>query len=40
MSNYGDDELIKILIDKGADVNAKDKAGNTALMIAVGFYQY
>jgi ankyrin repeat protein len=29
-------EMVKALIDKGADVNAKDKDGQTALMLAAG----
>jgi ankyrin repeat protein len=32
----GDANLLKLLLDKGADVNAKNKAGATALMWAVG----
>jgi ankyrin repeat protein len=29
-------EIVKFLVAKGADVNAVDRAGNTALMRAVG----
>ena len=31
----GREEIVKYLIDLGADVNAKDKEGKTALMLAV-----
>lgn len=33
-TKYGDLEMVKSLVDYGADVNAKDKYGQTALMIA------
>ncbi|MGC2423670.1 MAG: ankyrin repeat domain-containing protein [Nitrospirota bacterium] len=32
---YGDVEAVKSCLAKGADVNAKDKAGGTALMVAI-----
>ncbi len=32
---YGDAEAVKSLLAKGADVNAKDKGGGTALMMAI-----
>ena len=28
-------ELLKLIIDKGADINAKDNKGKTALMLAI-----
>jgi ankyrin repeat protein len=31
---FGDKEVVKALIDSGADVNAKDKTGMTALLRA------
>ena len=33
----GDTETVEMLIDRGADVNGKDKDGRTALMIAEEF---
>jgi len=34
MSVFAQDELVKLLLAKGADVNAVDNQGNTALMLA------
>ena len=34
MSTLAQDELVKLLLAKGADVNAVDDQGNTALMLA------
>ena len=33
-ANSGDPETVKLLVDKGLDVNAKDERGYTALMFA------
>ena len=33
-SDMGEHEVVKVLIDKGADVNAEDSRGYTALMAA------
>jgi len=30
---YGHKEVVELLLEKGADVNAKDKLGRTALMM-------
>jgi ankyrin repeat protein len=30
-ARYGHEKVVKVLIDKGADVNAKDKDGMTAM---------
>ncbi len=32
---YGKDEILTVLLDKGVDVNQRDEAGNTALIIAM-----
>ena len=36
-ARYGHLEVVKVLLAKGADVNAKDNAGNTALMVAAKY---
>ncbi len=33
-SSKGNIEVVKVLLDKGADANAKNKDGGTALMLA------
>jgi ankyrin repeat protein len=34
MGHFAQDDLLKLLLAKGADVNATDNHGNTALMLA------
>lgn len=35
-ADFGDPRLVKILLDRGADINASDQNGKTALMCATG----
>ena len=34
-ARYGDEQLAHLLMDQGADIDARDKGGNTALLLAV-----
>ena len=36
---FGHKEIVKLLIAKGADVNTKDKRGDTPLDVAIRFNQ-
>lgn len=35
VKHAGNTEIVRLLLDRGADVNAKDEDGKTALMIAI-----
>ncbi len=35
-ANWGDLELVKVLVEGGADINARDRYGRTALTFASG----
>jgi ankyrin repeat protein len=34
-SRFGHDDVVRVLIERGANLNAKNKEGQTALMLAV-----
>ena len=33
-SKYGKTDIVKLLVDRGADIDAKDNSGKTAMMLS------